>query len=161
MPPRIPRACRKHGCRHTTIDRSGYCPEHINTGWENHQQGKTRQERGYGANWDKLRPLILARDKHLCQEHKRQGKPVPATTVDHILAVPPKENWARPARMISILIYWGGAGKKFRAQALPNRRLSFCYAPAGWKPFSWGSPIAINRSFLSCLDHREPQRICV
>ena len=86
MPPRIPRACRKHGCRHTTIDRSGYCPEHINTRWENHQQGKTRQERGYGANWDKLRPLILARDKHLCQEHKRQGKPVPATTVDHILA---------------------------------------------------------------------------
>lgn len=65
MPPRIPRACRKHGCRNTTIHSTGYCPEHQNTGWENHQQGKTRHERGYGANWDKLKPLIKARDKGL------------------------------------------------------------------------------------------------
>ena len=40
MPPRIPRACRKRGCAKTTTDHSGYCNEHINTGWENHQQGK-------------------------------------------------------------------------------------------------------------------------
>ena len=46
MPKKIPRACRKHGCRNTTTDRSGYCDEHRNTGWENHQQGKSRHERG-------------------------------------------------------------------------------------------------------------------
>jgi len=84
MPARIPRACRKHGCSRTTTDRSGYCPSHISTGWETHQQGKSRHERGYGASWDKLRPMILARDKHLCQKHLREGRPVTATTVDHI-----------------------------------------------------------------------------
>ncbi|CNI84402.1 HNH endonuclease signature motif containing protein [Yersinia enterocolitica] len=85
MPPRIPRACRKHGCRNTTIHSSGYCPEHQNTGWENHQQGKTRHERGYGANWDKLKPLIKARDKGLCQQCLREGLVVSGTTVDHII----------------------------------------------------------------------------
>ncbi|EIC82092.1 HNH endonuclease [Serratia sp. M24T3] len=84
MPARIPRACRHRGCAKTTVHRSGYCPDHINTGWEQHQQGKSRHERGYGVSWDKLRPIILKRDKHLCQEHLRQGIPVPATTVDHI-----------------------------------------------------------------------------
>ncbi|WP_376787997.1 HNH endonuclease [Morganella morganii] len=47
MPPRIPRACRKRGCAKTTTDRSGYCEEHRNTGWESHQQGKSRNEREY------------------------------------------------------------------------------------------------------------------
>ena len=54
MPPRIPRACRKRGCAKTTTDRSGYCEEHRNTGWENHQQGKSRHERGYISVWTKI-----------------------------------------------------------------------------------------------------------
>ncbi|KQN68089.1 hypothetical protein ASE99_01625 [Serratia sp. Leaf51] len=29
----------------------------------------------------------------------------------------------------------GRSGQKFRAQALPNRRLSFCRTPAGYKSF--------------------------
>lgn len=84
MPSRIPRACRKIGCAKTTTDRSGYCPDHINTGWDTHQNGKSRHERGYGVSWDKLRPVILKRDRYLCQECKRSGRAVPATTVDHI-----------------------------------------------------------------------------
>ncbi|MEQ1977530.1 HNH endonuclease, partial [Xenorhabdus sp. SGI240] len=55
MPPRIPRACRKLGCPKTTTDRSGYCNDHLHTGWQNHQQGKNRHARGYGSKWDKLR----------------------------------------------------------------------------------------------------------
>ena len=55
----------------------------------------------------------------------------------------------------------GGAGQEFSSLGLQDRRLSFCHAPAGWKPFLWGSPIAINRSFLSCLDRREPRLHCV
>ncbi|MFI3308924.1 HNH endonuclease [Ewingella allii] len=86
MPARIPRSCRKHGCPKTTIERSGYCPDHINAGWEAHQQGKSRHERGYGVQWDKLRPLILSRDKHLCQQCKREGRVTAAQTVDHIIA---------------------------------------------------------------------------
>ncbi len=84
MPPRIPRACRKRGCAKTTTDHSGYCNEHINTGWENHQQGKSRHERGYGTKWDKLRAVILTRDMHLCQQCLREGRAAEAKTVDHI-----------------------------------------------------------------------------
>ncbi|CAG9423134.1 HNH endonuclease [Providencia alcalifaciens] len=84
MPPRIPRSCRKHGCSKTTTDRSGYCQEHMNTGWENHQQGKSRHERGYGSKWDKIRARVLHRDKHLCQECLKSGRPTEAKTVDHI-----------------------------------------------------------------------------
>ncbi|HHE4876831.1 HNH endonuclease [Morganella morganii] len=84
MPPRIPRACRKRGCAKTTTDRSGYCEEHRNTGWENHQQGKSRHERGYGTKWDRLRLVVLSRDKHLCQQCLREGRVTEAKTVDHI-----------------------------------------------------------------------------
>ncbi|MDM8753002.1 HNH endonuclease [Morganella morganii] len=84
MPPRIPRACRKRGCAKTTTDRSGYCEEHRNTGWENHQQGRSRHERGYGTKWDRLRTGVLNRDKHLCQQCLREGWATEAKTVDHI-----------------------------------------------------------------------------
>ncbi|WP_340618711.1 HNH endonuclease, partial [Xenorhabdus entomophaga] len=78
MPPRIPRACRKQGCPKTTTDRSGYCPDHLHTGWQAHQQGKNRHARGYGSKWDKLRERILRRDKYLCQECLRSGRVVEA-----------------------------------------------------------------------------------
>lgn len=52
MPALIPRACRKRGCPGTTTDRSGYCEQHRNEGWQQHQQGKSRHERGYGGKWD-------------------------------------------------------------------------------------------------------------
>ncbi|MDC9605629.1 HNH endonuclease [Xenorhabdus griffiniae] len=85
MPPRIPRACRKRGCPKTTTDRSGYCPDHLHTGWQSHQQGKSRHQRGYGSKWDKLRERILRRDKYLCQTCLRSGRAVEAKTVDHII----------------------------------------------------------------------------
>ncbi|TDB48070.1 MULTISPECIES: HNH endonuclease [Photorhabdus] len=90
MPARIPRACRKRGCAHTTTDRSGYCTAHQNTGWENHQRGKSRHERGYGNKWDVIRTRILKRDNYLCQDCLRKdclrnGRAVTATTVDHII----------------------------------------------------------------------------
>lgn len=52
----------------------------------------TRQERGYGARWDKLRLRILKRDMYLCQECKRQGRVTPLGVrpydhaVDHIVS---------------------------------------------------------------------------
>ncbi|MBD2779699.1 HNH endonuclease [Xenorhabdus szentirmaii] len=83
MPPRIPRACRKQGCPKTTTDRSGYCTDHLHIGWQTHQQGKSRHERGYGSKWDKIRQRILQRDKHLCQNCLPE-RAVEAKTVDHI-----------------------------------------------------------------------------
>ncbi len=44
----------------------------------------SRHERGYGTAWDKLRKLVLQRDKHLCQPCQRARRVTPATQVDHI-----------------------------------------------------------------------------
>jgi 5-methylcytosine-specific restriction protein A len=48
--------------------------------------GKSRQDRGYGAAWDRLRKQILERDKYLCQVClKDHGRVRPAREVDHAL----------------------------------------------------------------------------
>lgn len=44
----------------------------------------SRHERGYGAEWQKLREQTLRRDQHLCQPCKRNGRLTPAREVDHI-----------------------------------------------------------------------------
>lgn len=49
------------------------------------QHGKrSRQARGYGRDWERLRAAALARDMHLCQICARAGIVTPATQVDHI-----------------------------------------------------------------------------
>lgn len=47
---------------------------------------ESRQSRGYGAQWDKLRKVILQRDSYLCQceDCKRGKKVLPANEVHHI-----------------------------------------------------------------------------
>lgn len=45
--------------------------------------GKSRHERGYGSKWDRLRKVILARDRHLCQACL-PNRVTPGTHVDHI-----------------------------------------------------------------------------
>lgn len=84
MPARIPKACRKQGCKNTTINSNGYCDEHQGCGWQRHQKGKTSSQRGYGSQWRKIRAIVLVRDNYLCQECLKQGLFVTATTVDHI-----------------------------------------------------------------------------
>lgn len=91
MPPRIPKACRKQGCPKTTIDQSGFCAEHKPkdaTGWTRYQRGRSRHKRGYGSKWDKLRMIVLKRDRYICQcdECKSLGLVKDATHVDHIVA---------------------------------------------------------------------------
>ncbi|MDG6880958.1 HNH endonuclease [Phocoenobacter uteri] len=85
MPARIPKACRKQGCKHITIDPSGYCEQHKSNGWQRYQSGKTSTQRGYGAKWRRIRAIVLDRDKHLCQLCLKQGIYTSATTVDHII----------------------------------------------------------------------------
>ena len=45
----------------------------------------SRQSRGYGADWDRLRPQILKRDGYVCQceDCKAEGIVRTATHVDH------------------------------------------------------------------------------
>ena len=49
---------------------------------------ESRHKRGYGAEWDKVRKLVLERDAHLCQcRHcKAEGRTTIATEVDHIVS---------------------------------------------------------------------------
>ncbi|HDR1156745.1 TPA: HNH endonuclease [Pasteurella multocida] len=86
MPARIKKACRKQGCNKTTTHSSGYCELHQGCGWQRHQKGKTASQRGYGAQWRKLRMIALERDRYLCQSCLKKGLYITATTVDHIIA---------------------------------------------------------------------------
>lgn len=44
---------------------------------------ESRQSRGYGAEWDKKRLVVIERDMGLCQECKRQGRITQGKDVDH------------------------------------------------------------------------------
>ena len=45
---------------------------------------RSRQERGYGREWEKARAPIIARDKGLCQPCLRAGRATPFKEVDHL-----------------------------------------------------------------------------
>lgn len=45
----------------------------------------SRHARGYGSQWVRTRDAILTRDGYLCQPCQRNGRPTPATQVDHIV----------------------------------------------------------------------------
>lgn len=51
-------------------------------GWKGNRG--TRQERGYGSEWQRIRKAIITRDMGLCQPCKRKGIVTPFTEVDHI-----------------------------------------------------------------------------
>lgn len=84
MPPRTPRPCLHHGCSGLTIERNGYCDQHRNTKWEDHQGSRSTTTRGYGAPWQRLRRLVIRRDNGLCQQCLRQGVATQGKDVDHI-----------------------------------------------------------------------------
>jgi 5-methylcytosine-specific restriction protein A len=47
---------------------------------------ESRQSRGYGAPWDKIRLRILKRDCGVCQPCKRDGRAMIGNEVDHIIS---------------------------------------------------------------------------
>ena len=87
MPARIPKPCRKALCAAITNDRGGYCDKHkgMESNWSRWSENKgTTKQRGYGAEWGRLRKQILERDFYLCQEHDRKGMVREGSHVDHI-----------------------------------------------------------------------------
>lgn len=46
----------------------------------------SRQARGYGAEWDRARKEIIARDMGLCQPCLKQGRTTKYHAVDHIVS---------------------------------------------------------------------------
>lgn len=45
----------------------------------------SRQARGYGASWDRIRAVAMRRDKYLCQPCLKAGRVTPATECDHVV----------------------------------------------------------------------------
>lgn len=50
--------------------------------WSN----ESRQSRGYGATWEKLRKRVIARAKGLCEKCAREGRVGPGRDVDHVVS---------------------------------------------------------------------------
>lgn len=82
MPNRPKRPCRQPGCPEL-VD-SGFCDKH-----QNHRRALDRRtsstQRGYDADWQRVRIEALRRDKYLCQHCLREGRVTPAEDVDHIV----------------------------------------------------------------------------
>ncbi|WP_348996045.1 HNH endonuclease [Achromobacter sp. HNDS-1] len=83
---RILLPCRHRGCG-ALVRIPGYCNMHAKefVGWKPDRERGNRHQRGYGTAWDRLRELILKRDRYLCQcgECRSTGRVLPATEVDH------------------------------------------------------------------------------
>ena len=80
-----PRICQRPGCGRPLLP-GQRCEAHPLAGSFADARRGSRQARGYGASWDRLRPLILARDGGLCQACRRAGILTPGCNiVDHIL----------------------------------------------------------------------------
>jgi len=85
MPKAPPKPCIQPRCKQYATER-GYCDDHQKERkakqWDH--GGKNRHQRGYGSKWDKLRKVVLSRDKHMCQECLRAGIYKQGNQVDHI-----------------------------------------------------------------------------
>lgn len=84
MPQAAPRPCTHPGCGVLVRDGTGRCKAHPPINRFADPRRGTRQERGYGSEWDKLRLQILRRDGGLCQPCLAQDRTTRAEAVDHI-----------------------------------------------------------------------------
>ncbi len=81
MPKLAPRLCSHPGCG--AVSTARFCTKHAeqhraqSPGWQSTKGSST--SRGYGANWRRLRRMILSRDP-ICVLCRR----APSVTVDHI-----------------------------------------------------------------------------
>ena len=57
------------------------CPKHQTVNGFAATSRESRQERGYGSNWENLRKIVLRRDKGLCLVCRKAA----AKAVDHIV----------------------------------------------------------------------------
>ena len=91
MPRRPAKPCAQTGCPNKALPGKSRCEQHQAVLEARQQEVKrehdkrrgTRQERGYGASWQRLRKIVLNREP-LCRHCKAMGKLTPAKEVDHI-----------------------------------------------------------------------------
>ena len=86
MPMSAPKPCCQPGCLALVGDGSTRCAAHkVRRGAFADRTRGTRQERGYGAAWDRTRKRVMSRDCNLCQPCLRDGRTTLAVEVDHIV----------------------------------------------------------------------------
>lgn len=88
MPSAAPKPCRHAGCGQLVRDGTGYCTAHQDDrkiGKFADERRGSRQDRGYGKDWEVTRKRILSRDKGLCQPCLQVKRYRPARQVDHII----------------------------------------------------------------------------
>jgi 5-methylcytosine-specific restriction protein A len=84
MPHAAPRQCLSPGCPDVAVIR-GRCRAHARTWYGTREQRRgTRQQRGYGAEWERQRARALRRDGWRCVLCQARGYVALATQVDHI-----------------------------------------------------------------------------
>ena len=84
MPRKAPKPCKVPGCPGLATS-GAYCPEHVSSKPKPKPDSRpSRQVRGYGEAWQRLRRMVLAREP-LCRHCKADGRITAATEVDHIL----------------------------------------------------------------------------
>jgi len=85
MPTAAPKPCCQ--CGVLVTDGTTRCAAHkARAGTFADRSRGTRQQRGYGADWDRLRQVVMRRDAGLCQPCRRHGIFHAAHAVDHIVA---------------------------------------------------------------------------
>lgn len=82
MPTRPGRACNSVGCAEIVRDGHSRCPAHRR---EREQRRGSSSQRGYGSAWREIRDRFI-RENPLCIFCQAEGRIVPATDVDHIIA---------------------------------------------------------------------------
>lgn len=57
----------------------------LQVGWSMAWSKESRQSRGYGAEWDRIRARVIKRDKGLCQRCLKAGRVTIGREVDHVV----------------------------------------------------------------------------
>lgn len=82
MPQAAKRSCAYPGCG-VLVHGGSRCDAHRHVNRFADKRRGTRQERGYGAEWDRLRKQVMERDAGLCQPCARANTVMVAYAVDH------------------------------------------------------------------------------
>jgi 5-methylcytosine-specific restriction protein A len=114
MPQRLKRPCNHPGCPALTDNR--YCDQHRKQEMRRYDQDRgTRQERGYTAQWLKVREIYLRRHP-LCERCEDAGRVEVAAMVHHKQAIRQggavlnMENLQAVCRRCHDAIHGGGTG---------------------------------------------------
>lgn len=85
MVSRAAKPCSHPGCGVLVQDGTSRCFKHPKLNSFTDKRRGNRHQRGYGAEWTKLRVIILKRDAGICQLCRAAGRIVFANEVDHII----------------------------------------------------------------------------